>query len=271
MMVAYNAEPIIKAAIESTYDYVDEIIVVDGSADGPSTDNTAVVAQSVGEKVTLLSGTFIAKDGSWGEKKQRQVAMDMCEKDFNNWIILQDADEVYDDAQIKQLLKYMESAPINTMMFSVGGINFWRDTDHYMVGGCWSTPRSCGAWRLIPQALQLGYNTVGTIRDDGSLDNWRTAKEPKKIILPLDEVFFYHYGHVVSFERAAFKQRHFVEQGLCKREGFEKDEWERYLKEEFIPLWNKKTNIPDCKFFNGKHPVEVEPYLNELQSVWLEQ
>ena len=270
-MLDYNMELTIGPAIASTYDYVDEIIVVDGSADGPSTDRTAERAQSFGKKITYISGTFTAEDGSWDEIKQRQVSLALAEKDFNNWMNLQDADEVYDKEKFIRFIEYLQAAKTITKVFSVSSISFWRDINHCITGGQWSAPRACSAWRLIPQIQQLAYNVIGTIKDNGFRDNWRTLYEHKRVPIPSNEVFFYHYGHVLSYERAAFKQRYMVEQGWYAKVGYEKTDWKRYEIEEFIPLWNKKTNIPGCVEFTGKHPATMLPVLDNLKDIWKEK
>ena len=263
-MVAYNEEHIIEAAIRSVYDYVDKIIVVDGSKEGPSTDRTAEAAQDVGKKVRLVSGTFIASDGSWGERKQRQRCIDMMPKGKDNWCMLHDADEVFDDPQIQRLIEHLENAKPENMLFSYGWIHFWRDLQHIVTGGDWSAPRPVGTFRLIPEAQQLSYNEVGTPKPN--YKNWICASSPLKVIL--DDVFFYHYGHVLPFERAEFKVKHFVEQGLCDHFGYRPDEWERYRKEQFIPDWNKGFDVDGCKPYDGTHPIEVKPVFEKLNSFW---
>ena len=71
-MIAYNASPVIEAAIRSSVNYVDEVIVIDGSELGPSTDDTKALAESVSRKVKVVPGTFAKADGGWDEQAQRQ-------------------------------------------------------------------------------------------------------------------------------------------------------------------------------------------------------
>ena len=207
-MLAYNAELYIEAALKSMYDYVDKIIVVDGSPAGFSTDRTVEVVRSVGPKVQLTQGKFsftnTEKSGRswynvWDETKQRQTYIDLAEKDENNWLILQDADEVFDDKNIQRLIEYAKTAAPEVKLLSYQWKNFWRDPWHVIEGGDWSRPRWVGMFRLIPGVQQLNINMTGMSGDD----NWATAGRPTKVIL--NDVFFYHYGHVSTFERYEFK------------------------------------------------------------------
>jgi len=261
-MPAYNEELIIGPAIRSVYDYVDNIFVINGSKEGPSTDKTAEEAKTVGPKVKVVDGMFIAKDGSWGEQKQRQMCLDMMPKGDGNWCIMQDADEVFDDPQIQRLLEHIKEASDDLRVFAYVPIHFWRDPQHILVGGDWSLPRRYQAFKLTRDVRMRAYNEVG----DATV-SWDLVKEPIRRLL--DDVFYYHYGHVLSFKRTEFKQKHFVEQGLCRKFGYEPHEWERFRKEKFIPYWKQACeDVPSCNPFLGTHPEEVHSILGSLASLW---
>jgi len=265
-MPAYNEELIIASAIRSTYDYVDKIFVVNGSKEGPSTDKTAEEAITVGSKVEVVSGTFVADDNSWGEQKQRQRCISLMEKGENNWCIFQDADEVFGDLQIQRLLEHMAKASSEIKLFAYRVVHFWRDPWHVVIGGNWSAPRRYQAFRLIPEVQMLSYNEVG-IKIGAPYVNWDKSGDPPRHIL--DDVFYYHYGHVLTFERMEFKVKHFVEQGLCRDWGYEPHEWGRFRKERFVPDWNKSIEeIQGCKPYVGEHPEEVHHILEKLANLW---
>ena len=269
-MIAYNAELYIEAALRSVYDYVDEIIVVDGSMVGCSTDKTAEIARSVGPKVQLVQGEFrfdnIEESGRtwhnvWDETKQRQAYINLAEKDENNWLILHDADEVFDDENIQRLIEYAKSAPPETKLLSYQWRNFWRDPWHVIEGGDWSRPRWVGMFRLIPGVHQLNINMTGMSGDD----NWATSGRPTKVVL--DDVFFYHYGHISTFERFEFKIKSFFGQGFWGKD-YGPDDWERYRKERLVPFWNEGVDIPEVSPYTGKHPEEVQHLLPVMEKLW---
>lgn len=265
-MPAYNEELIIAPAIRSTYDYADKIFVVNGSKEGPSTDRTAEEAASVGPKVKIVSGTFVADDNSWGEQKQRQKCINLMERGKDNWCIFQDADEVFDDLQIQRLLEHLAQAPPNVMLFAYNTIHFYRDPWHVVKGGDWNKPRRYQAFRLVPRAQMLSYNEIGTKVGD-VCRNWDLSGDPPRHVV--DDVFYYHYGHILTFERMEFKVKHFVEQGLCIDWGYEPHEWEKFRKERFIPDWNKSLGkVKGVRPYDGEHPDEVKPILEKLANLY---
>jgi len=265
-MPAYNEELIIGSAIKSVYDYVDRIFVVDGSKEGPSTDRTAEKARAVGPKVEVISDTFVADDNSWGEQRQRQKCIDMMEKDKNNWCIFQDADEIFDDPQLQRLFEYMAQISSDIMLLAYNVVHFFRDPWHVVKGGDWDKPRRYQAFRLIPEVQMLSYNEVG-IKTGAPYINWDLSGDPPRHVV--DDVFYYHYGHILTFERMEFKQKHFVEQGLCAHMGYHPDEWERFRKEKFIPSWNELLEKSQgVRSYGGDHPDEVKPILGKLANLW---
>jgi len=119
-IIAYNEEDFIEASIRSVYDHVDQIIVVDGSPWGPSADKTVSIANNIGSKVKVISGTWKNKEKNGTDHKmvQRQAYIDMMEHGEDNWCILHDADEIWDDENLLRLINYMHHADHRTMLFS---------------------------------------------------------------------------------------------------------------------------------------------------------
>lgn len=238
---AYNEEYLIGASLKSVYDFVDEIIVVDGSAYGPSTDRTAERALAVGEKVKLFKGTFtlpIARpDGStylaWGERDQRQACLDKMEKSFDNWCIAHDADEIFDPRYLQRLVEHIRNNTANPhiMSFSYCGVAFYRDFKAPRVS---KNPLNCRAFRLIPGVACIRKSSFGI----PGKSNWKTSPSPERTVL--DDVFFYHFHDFDPYERRLLKARYMVERGGSQAygAGYKPWEWERFKKDR-QPLWLK--------------------------------
>jgi len=247
-MCAFNSGPIIEAAIRSTYAYAEQIIVVDGSAFGPSTDETAKIAQNIGPKVRLVQGTFkitsSSEDahrmplGAWAESDSRKAYKELLPFGCDNWVLIQDSDEVWDDENMERLLKYIEVADSMTWAFTTSMFHFWIDAKHIRTGGIFNAHRPLGVNRIIPEQSDF-----------------------KRI--PLDDVKFYHYGHALSTERKRFKVRQYLERGDYIPMGYGIDEWDRFYREYWTP-WETDFNIPGVVPFTGEHPSEVCKIMDKI-------
>jgi len=221
-MIAYNAGPLIEAAIKSTYDYVDEIIVVDGSQYGPSTDDTLMRATSCGPKVKALIGKFGNK--FWDEASQRRCAENQMEQGPDNWILYQDADEVWFPDYILRLREHLEKAPPEVINFSVRAIHFFLDPLHVITGPDWEK------WR--PDMVRR--NSPGS--------------DPHGLRMHLDDVSYHHYGPALPKSRRTFRLKQYCLRGDYVEAGFGHEDYERLVKhhddcENTIWMDREKTRV----------------------------
>lgn len=253
-MIAYNEEIMIEASIRSVYDYVDEIVIIDGSPWGPSADKTSSIALSVGSKVRVINGTYRNADGLDHKVRQRQAYLNEMVKGYNNWCILHDADEVFSKENIERLVNHLKSANPETMLFGYPVINFIGDCWHTYEGG---EPRITAAWRLLPGMMHLNHHRVGIPK----VVNWSREDPPIRIML--DDVVFHHYGHALTFKKDEIRGRCYLERGDFHELGYEPHEWRRYKKEILLPHWERKKRL--CKtdegLYTGEHPEAVESFI----------
>lgn len=92
----FNESENLHYAMDSAYDFVDEVIIIDGS----STDNTRELAQSYGEKVKVFK---VDNPPNFLQNKQRAI-----EKASGEWIIQLDADEAISSELKKEILELIE-------------------------------------------------------------------------------------------------------------------------------------------------------------------
>jgi len=253
-MIAYNEELIIRESIRSVYDYVDEVIVINGSPWGPSTDKTGSAARSVGPKVKEIKGTYRNSKGLDHKVIQRQAYLDAMPKNRDDWCLLHDADEAFTKENMERLVNYLHLAQHETMLFGYPVINFIGDCWHIYGGG---EPRITAVWRLEPGVVHLNHHRVG-IRDKS---NWSTSKFPIRIVL--DDVVFHHYGHALTFEKDEIRGKCYLERGDFRKLGYEPHEWERYKKEVLSSHWERKKK--QCKttkgLYKGEHPEAIKPLI----------
>jgi len=244
-MIAYNAGPLITAAIESTYPYAEQIIVVDGSAYGPSTDETAFRAKSFGGKVLYISGTFADQDGVWDEKSQRKVALAAQPLSVENWSLAQDADEVWKPDDLERLIGHLESAPLDDCYCAFRTTHFWKDPFHVITGEFWKKCRPQMVSRLGPAnpAIDLDLRPY------------------------FEDVNFYHYGPAMPMERLIWRAREYFRRGDYKALGFKT--WEEFLDYHQGYGWLGMENSPGTQItpFTGTHPGPVRKISQEVWGV----
>jgi glycosyltransferase involved in cell wall biosynthesis len=242
-MISYNAGALIEAAISSVYDHVDKIILVDGSAFGPSTDETVAIAKSCGPKVFAVLGTFAVQPGqvsqfpvgAWDEQAQRGVYHQLFPQDVDNWLLYMDADEVFDEENIKRLIGYLRNAPRDVHSYTYNRLHFVHDLHHVMAGKHWTDHRPSGVFRL-----------------------WSALPDSKERV-PLDDVMLFHYGLVLpSEERLEFRVRQYFTRGEYKGYGQTEEEWLRFWKAHGNDNHPAGSLPPDAVLFTGEHPAPIK-------------
>jgi len=252
-IIAYNEEDFIEASIRSVYDYVDQVIVVSGSPWGESTDKTVDIANSIGPKVKVLSGTWRNK-GTDHKMIQRQAYLSEMPKNPKDWCILQDADEAFDAENIIKLIEYLRNADSRTMLFSYQWRHIFGDCWHYIHGGSWDHPRRVGTFRLVSGVTQFNHHMVGVHK---GLGNFQKLGRPGHIIL--DDVMFFHYGQAQNKKKQIFRSKYYFNRDAKFRQGNET--WEEYYQRKFVPDWERRMQQPNVKLYDGLHPKSIRPLI----------
>lgn len=254
-MITYNGMPLLEAAIKSTLPYVDKIVVVDGSAYGPSTDDTAALIKSL-PKVTYIAGTYQREDGRWDEAAQRRAALDTMERSENNWLLYQDADEVWDEENILRLISHLEAQPQEVCYCTYRWLNFWLTPHQTIRGGCFEVRRP----DMVNRLAIVNRTPWSALRTD------------------FPDVCFHHYSHAMPKSRCDWRvkeyfargdyQRH-IALGLLPDTELPADAWEKF-KAWHDEHWYNNPIMPDIVIepFTGKHHPEIVR-LSKL--IWGEQ
>lgn len=272
-MNAYNEADIIGYSIQSFLHAVDRLIVIDGSAWGPSTDKTADIARSFGDKVTVISGTFKEK---W---EQNQMYLDFMEKDRDNWCTLVDADEVWDQKSLEAITTHCKNGNDQTLIYSYNFHHFYTPTKT-IHGGLYGFPRIIGTFRLMPDIKFLApIEYLVGLSDGIPLQNkgdpiWKIVND----VLP------FHYGHYRPLRKILFKNRLYWDWGWwIGAYPHTEEAWaivETYLRKTYsyprmsLPII-VSTKIDEnplvLKEFAGRHPDVVMPYLEKMEKIDEEQ
>ncbi|MBI3379816.1 glycosyltransferase family 2 protein [Candidatus Gottesmanbacteria bacterium] len=110
-LATFNEEKNIIKCLESVKDWVDEIVIVDGS----STDKTVEIAKKFKAKILVTDNPPIFHIN-------KQKAIDLCR---NDWILQLDADEVIKEELKKEILRVIINKQIN---------GYWIPRKNYFLG-----------------------------------------------------------------------------------------------------------------------------------------
>lgn len=120
-VATFNEEDNIKRCLSSVYDWVDEIIVVDGS----STDTTVKLAQAFGSKVKLFKEK---NQAMFHVNKQKAI-----EKATSTWVLQLDADEEVTKELKEEILHVLKSKGLKVSMSEsqeTRDLQTFRPSDH---------------------------------------------------------------------------------------------------------------------------------------------
>jgi len=122
ILPVYNEEKLLPHTLSNISPYMDEIVIIDGSEKGTSTDNTRSILEKYGEQIKYISGIYKTMDGAWDMTKQRNDGIDKATGDM---YVFLSADMLFGGLQdFRQLL----DEDTQHSLFFVSTIEFWMDT-----------------------------------------------------------------------------------------------------------------------------------------------
>ena len=185
-MPVYNEAKILPTHLRLASPHLDEIILVDGSPFGPSTDETAQIASEY-PNVTRIKGTYEqhGKGGAWNKQEQLSTGVAAALGDI---IIITSADTVYSDYGM--LVEALRSSP-DAKVWYCPSIEFFIDTSHIrlvMQDGGFPLP-------------QMGYTIVARdVFSENEPAYFKSAKVKPGEMVYLYDVVKYHYGWITDFD-----------------------------------------------------------------------
>ena len=199
ILPVYNEEVLIKPCLEHLMPCVDEIIVIDGSATGPSTDSTAEIAKSF-DKVKYLSGTFKTIPGEWdaGSQKNRGIA-----EASSDVLLFLSADMFFYNLEFLCETIREETAKV----FFCLTTEFWLDTTHVRM---YATIDNLSIPGFPQEAVAISRDAQPMATQYGSLET--VAIKPKEQVLVTNTIK-YHLGWIRSFGAQVRKHVQHVNQG----------------------------------------------------------
>lgn len=257
VMNVYNEERLLPVCLSTLLPVFDEVILVEGSEIGSSTDGTIGVAEHYQSlfpnKVTIVTGTFKREDGAWDDARQSNVGLAKATGDF---IMRTAADMIYDWDDVAMIREMAERYP-NKKHFYAPQLEFFWDTKHINLQDTMTTepclPRAiCSDPVLI--SSRVGLRCFDT--EEGVTAS--TTEQPidwRRDVVYLIHVKRFHYAYVKPFGSQVEKIVKYVKHGDHRKIGAEVlARGEKAVYDYAINLvlgWERSSN---CQPYAGLYP-----------------
>jgi glycosyltransferase involved in cell wall biosynthesis len=202
-MPVYNEERLLPVSLSNISPFVDEIVIIDGGPDGPSTDGTAEVIREFSQPIVYKTGTFRMATGGWDAGLQRNTAVANSTGDV---LLFASADMVFHNLGLLRRIIDEETAG---KIFFCSTLEFWLDKENlrlYSADG--NTPLSVPAPILevaaVDRSLQPSFDENGKLMLAGALSEHRCE---------VPQTFKFHMGWVRPFAQQVAKHLRHVRQG----------------------------------------------------------
>jgi len=252
----FNSDDFLKESLESIYDYVDLIDIVEGAIEHRmcegkgSTDDTIKIIKDFPDpkkKIRLIQGQF---------KDKQEIQHKLLEICRSKWMLFIDADEIVEgmDKVREFALKHKTGDMIYARPKQF--FNFWHDFEHVIYS---ENPMSPWAEYGLPHPFLihrdipgLNFGSFHTIPTDGFANLIHSDSAPyQKRRAVLDDVKVYHFGNALSKPRMKRKLEFERERGIGwkvvdgKKEAVKKNFWfTKTLPEDMVLVDFDKNDLP---------------------------
>jgi len=136
--------------LENISPHVDEVVIIDGGPDGPSTDATEEIARDC-EKVIYQNGQFATLDGAWDRAAQRNTALTVSTGDI---VLFVSADMLF--SGMERLRDTIDTESRRIVFCPT--VEFWGDTKHLRLYGDDDNILALESSLLEPTMIDRRYN-----------------------------------------------------------------------------------------------------------------
>lgn len=247
----HNEQEFARIVLSSIYDEVDRIIVIEGAVanrpnatpDGHSTDDTLQIIKDFKanhdpkKKVVLIS---INKP--WKNlEEMKQTFLDLSIP--GDWMIINDADELYRPEDIRRLRRAIELEP-HAQEFVPNFLHFYGDFNHIAKPGAeWN----CQHQRIFKYIRGMKYNTHPVVLDPaGHCTYFSPHYQPRRFV-PKNPINIYHYGYARSNMNEIMRAKQVYYEKELSAHGAANQKFDQKVKD-----WFSKTE--NVLIFDGEHP-----------------
>lgn len=210
----YNEEKLLPYCLKSMLPFVDECIIIDGSENGPSTDDTSKIVMTYQrqyvDKIIYHSGTFQRDDGAWDDTSQSNKGFELA---TGKYIMRTHADIVYDYSDMADLRAIVYQYQDYHKVFYCPLIEFFYDVNHirlYPHSLEELLPRPLvGDVPVIAKSIHPHFEDVGPYRRSGLQSSGFGMDD----IIYMPHVKRFHFAWVKPFKDQVLKHVRYIKRG----------------------------------------------------------
>lgn len=245
-----NEEEFAPLVLRSIYDQVDRILVIEGAVannprstnDGHSIDKTReVLADFKKNHDPKKKVVVISINKHWKNlEEMKQTFLDMSIP--GDWILINDADEIYLPEDIIRLRKAIELNP-QACEFVPNFLHFYRDFDHVAIPGPEWQPQH---QRIFKYVRGMKYNSHPVVTDPAGHCTYFSSHYQHRRVM-LNNFFIYHYGYArTNMDEIMKSKQEYYEKELAAH-GAANKKFDQKVKD-----W--LTDAEPVLYFDGEHP-----------------
>lgn len=252
----HNEEEFAPIVLSSIYNEVDKIIVIEGAVtnrpnatpDGHSTDKTLEIIKNFkANKDPLNKITLISINRPWKNLEQmKQTFLDVSS--HGDWMLINDADEIYRPEDIKRLRKAIDLNP-HACEFVPNFLHFYRDFYHVAVPGPEWQPQH---QRIFKYARGMKYNSHPVVTDPAGHCTYFSHHYQNRRIM-LNDFWIFHYGYARSNMNEIMKTK----QQYYEKELAAHNEANKKFDQKVIDWFNLSEPV---LYYDGQHPKAMESH-----------
>ena len=251
LVIAFNVDQWIYQMLENASKYVDIAYIAYPSRPW----NYSEKARNQDTNPTILDEDRLSKmginykliKGDWAyDEDTRNAIREVAASDSCDWLVVQDADEFYDNGGWNRLKDLMKEHLGEDVAIATKWLNFWKNTDYVIVNrdGGLTSSNECAALSLSGSSFFSYSRTVSCNVIDS-------------------EVVCYHLGYVMNDAQANMKVRTWAHTGdvdIGNWYGLKWQGWHpgtKYLHPGNPPVWDRAVRTPahivlppECKIFS---------------------
>lgn len=275
-MIVYQNELLVGPAIKSVLDFVDHIVIIDGSPWGPSTDGTRERLNEIindpsinpDKKITAAS----VRGSIPNKTDQRNLYIEQLQRFWgrNTWLLVVDADEVWKPEDLQMVSNAMDLANTNPHETSIciEHVHFWRNFGTLIQGGIWSGPKANVLFRVNRFWKGTTYKNHNSLYFQNDQNQWESLDIGERRLYTRARV--YHYGHALNVEAEWFRTYYMARRGDYKANNVETDEQCREFARQNAYNWVHGEGHGEGVWeepFYGEHPKEIQALIDRKPEV----